>query len=507
MRSKNIIYNISTNLLLQIVVVIYGFIVPKIIISLFGSSVNGLITSITQFLAYITLLESGFGPIVKATLYKPIANKDKKKIFSILKTTEKFFRKISIIFVIYIIFLMFFYPLIISNEFNYLYTISLIIIISMSTFAEYFFGMTYKLYLQAEQKTYIISLIQILTYILSIIIIIILANLNFSIHIIKLASGLIFVIRPLLQNLYVKKKYNINFKNVDDSYKIKNKWDGLAQHIASVIHSNTDITILTVFSSLIEVSVYSIYLLIVTGIKLIIQSFSNGIDASFGDMIAKNEYANLNKKFHFYEVMYFIITTIIFSSTIILIVPFVSVYTKDINDANYVRYLFGTLIVISEFIWAIRLPYSSITLAAGHFKETRLGAWIEAISNIIISIILVIKYGIIGVTIGTIVAMTIRTIEFVYHTNKYILKRNIMKSVSKIILVVIETLIIVLISKKIPMLENVSYVNWILNAILVSSVSSTIVLIVNFIFYRSEIKELLSIIKKFFKKKEGLKYE
>ena len=63
MRSKKAIYNIISNLMLQFVVVIYGFIVPQIIISNFGSSVNGLISSITQFLAYITLLESGFGPV------------------------------------------------------------------------------------------------------------------------------------------------------------------------------------------------------------------------------------------------------------------------------------------------------------------------------------------------------------------------------------------------------------------------------------------------------------
>ena len=214
--------------------------------------------------------------------------------------------------------------------------------------------------------------------------------------------------------------------DAEDRFELKQKWDGLAQHIAAVIHSNTDVTILTFFCSLAEVSVYSVYSLVVSGIKKIILAFSSGIDASWGDMIAKDEYDNLNRKFNLYEILYFSICTIIFSCAMVLIVPFVSVYTKGITDVDYIRYLFGYLIVISEYIWAIRLPYSSITLAAGHFKETRKGAWIEAFVNIIISIILVKKFGIIGVTIGTIVAMLIRTIEFVYHTNKYILKRNIL---------------------------------------------------------------------------------
>ena len=80
MRSKNAIRNIATSLLLQIIAIVYGFIVPKIIIDCFGSNVNGLVVSITQFLSYISLLESGFGPVVKAVLYKPIANKDQKTI-------------------------------------------------------------------------------------------------------------------------------------------------------------------------------------------------------------------------------------------------------------------------------------------------------------------------------------------------------------------------------------------------------------------------------------------
>ena len=90
MRSKKAIYNIISNLMLQFVVVIYGFIVPQIIISNFGSSVNGLISSITQFLAYITLLESGFGPVVKATLYQPIAKKIIKQSKIFLKHLKNF---------------------------------------------------------------------------------------------------------------------------------------------------------------------------------------------------------------------------------------------------------------------------------------------------------------------------------------------------------------------------------------------------------------------------------
>lgn len=57
-RGKKVVLNIITSLLLQVIILICGFIVPKLIITNFGSDVNGLISSITQFLAYISLLES-----------------------------------------------------------------------------------------------------------------------------------------------------------------------------------------------------------------------------------------------------------------------------------------------------------------------------------------------------------------------------------------------------------------------------------------------------------------
>ena len=46
MRSKKIVYNIISNLILQLFIISYGFIVPKIIILSYGSNVNGLISSI-----------------------------------------------------------------------------------------------------------------------------------------------------------------------------------------------------------------------------------------------------------------------------------------------------------------------------------------------------------------------------------------------------------------------------------------------------------------------------
>ena len=127
MRKKRAFYNLITSIALQIVSIICGLIVPKLIIATYGSNLNGLINSITQFLSYIALLEVGFGPVILSILYKPIANKDKNKIKKILKSSELFFRKISFIFIIYIIILCFVYPVFVNSNYDSLFIISILL--------------------------------------------------------------------------------------------------------------------------------------------------------------------------------------------------------------------------------------------------------------------------------------------------------------------------------------------------------------------------------------------
>lgn len=62
--------------------------------------------------------------------------------------------------------------------------------------------------------------------------------------------------------------------------------------------------------------------------------------------------------------------------------------------------------------YSIRLPYNTMVLAAGHYKETQLSAIIEAVLNIGISVIFVFRFGLYGVAIGTLVAMVYRTSVF-----------------------------------------------------------------------------------------------
>lgn len=498
MRSKKALYNILFTVLLQLVTVVCGFIAPRLILTAFGSDVNGMISSIVQFLGYIVLLEAGVGGVIRAALYKPLAQNDHEKLSGIIMATEKFFKKVAYIFTIYLFLVAIFYPLIIESHYSWVYTFSLVLIIGISTIVQYFFSITYHVLLQSDQRMYFTSSLQILTVLVNTLLIVIFIKLGAGIHLVKLCSAIVFIIRPIILSIFVKKKYQLNRRADPDYNAIKQRWSGLGQHIAYFIHTNTDMVVLTLLTGIREVSVYSIYLMVVTGIGNLISAVSNGLSATIGDMIVKEESEKLKRTFDLFEFSIFSLTTFFYTATAFLIVPFVSVYTKGIDDVNYLRPVFGYLLVAAHAIFCIRNPYSTVIYAAGHFKETNRGAYIEAALNIILSIILVAKYGLIGVAIGTLIAMLYRTIEMAVYLTKNIMFRDISLFVKRCLISILIVILTICVEEFIPPMKNATYSAWIIYAIEVAVVSLVTTIIVSVFAYKKECIQLLSIFKKKF---------
>ena len=91
--------NIVSAVLLQLVTGICGLILPRFVLLNFGSEANGLVASVTQLLGYTVLLEGGIGGVMRAALYKPLANEDEEGISGIFYQITRTFRKISLVFI------------------------------------------------------------------------------------------------------------------------------------------------------------------------------------------------------------------------------------------------------------------------------------------------------------------------------------------------------------------------------------------------------------------------
>lgn len=492
-RKKRLLFNTASSLIFQITTIICGFILPRLILHSFGSEVNGLVTSIGQFLSVISFLELGVGAVVQSALYKPLAEKDTLQVSRIMTSAGKFFRNLARILLVYILLLIVIYPKIAKQEFGWFYTAALLAAISISSFAQYYFGVVDRLLLTADQRGYIQYTAQTCTLIANTAACAVLIHLGATIHMVKLTTSLIYLVRPLILRIYVNKHYSIDRNAGYAEEPIAQKWNGAAQHIAAVVLDGTDSIVLTIFATLSDVSIYSVYNLVVTGVKQLLVSMTNGVQSLMGELLAKKESKELRRLFGWTEWLIHTGTIFVFGCTATLIVPFARVYTKGIADADYIQPLFAILITLAQAGHCLRLPYNLMILAGGHYKQTQSNYVIAAVLNILISILMVKFYGLIGVAIGTLVAMVYQTVWMAWYVSKNLINWPFQNFVKQCFIDALAFLIAYSLSGYFT-LSSVTYWDWIVLGIKVAPVWLIIVLAVNGVFKTEYVIKLFGVL-------------
>ena len=498
MRNKILFYNSISPLVYQVTMIICGFILPRLILGHFGTEVNGLVNSITQFLAIISFLELGVGAVVQSSLYKPLADNDNIRVSKVITSADKFFRRLGYILAIYVVVMLLYYPYLVKQNFSFTFTATLIVAISVRSFAQYFFGIVNRLLLLADQKAYIQYIAQTAAVIANTAGCYVLIAFDCSVQVVYGLTSFIFFLQPLAIHLYIKRYYALDRQIHYDVEPIKQKWNGVAQHIAAVILSSSDSIVLTTFSTLINVSIYTVYYLPMSGARLMIMSMISGIEALIGNLWAKQDLAELRKVFAWTEWSIHTGTTLIFTLTAVLIVPFVQVYTHGVNDANYMQPLFGVLLVAANSGHCLRLPYNIMILAAGHYKQTQHNYIIAAVMNIAISIVCVMQFGLIGVALGTLAAMAYQTAWMAWYNSKNFIQWP-MKNFFKQIGVDAVSAVGIFAVGSYFSLSAVGYVSWVILAIKVTACGIIVGAIVNYVFYREYMLKIAIMVMKKFK--------
>lgn len=495
MRKRRLMLNTISSLISKMVAIICTFILPRLILQTYGTEVNGLVSSISQFLTVIALTEFGVTAVVQSALYKPLVENDMDSISKIMVSSTKFFRKIACILIFYIVILCVLYPILINSVFGFWYTTGLILAMSINSLVQYLFGITKSQLISANQKVYIISNTEIIVNILNTLSCCILVYIGSSIQIVKLVTALIYIIKPIIYTIYVKKNYKINYKIKYDTEPIQQKWNGVAQHMAYYILNATDAIVLTLFSTLSNVSIYAVYKLVLAGIHQLFSVFENALKPLFGEIWVLKESEQLKKYFSLYEWFINIIVCFVFGCTLTLIMPFIQVYTNGINDANYTVPVFATIFTLSYAIQNIRNPYDILIMSIGHYKQTQRNYILTAIINIVISVIFVYKFGLIGVAIGTLIALFYQTCWQAWYIYTNILQIKIIVFVKQLFTDMLILTIGYLCTIKI-ILSEITYIGWIMMALKVSIIWLIVVSVVNIIFYKNNISLILSLITK-----------
>ena len=495
MRTKRTIKNMLFNVFQQIVGIIVSFILPPMIISHFGSVINGLVSTIKEIMRYAGLVGAGIAATSTYALYKPLANNDKKKVNGIYNATNKMFIKSGNIFTIIILLSSLIYPFIAEGEVNKITVGLLVIVMGIAGLSEFYVIGKYQSLLNAEQKNYVVAIAQTVGNIFNIIVAFILIKLNQNIVIVQLGASIIYVMRILIITLYIKKHYKyLDNKVTPLESEIKQRKDAVIHEITALIVNASSVVLISFFLGFKYASIYAIYLLVFSGLNTICGIVSNAIYASFGEVIAKKEMKVLNKAFNIYEWIYLFTITIIYTVAFLLIMPFISVYTKNMTDINYYLPILGALLSIVGLINNMKIPARTLVVASGHFKETRNRSIIEMTINIVGQVICIPIFGIYGAPIGCILSNLYRTVDFIIYANKEILNIKNGRIIKRIITnLTVSILIVAVMIVLIPQRTD-SYMNWILSALVVSLITFIIQMVINLITEKDMLKETKKII-------------
>ena len=502
-RGQKALINTAVLGVYQFVYFLCGLILPRFLLLEFGSEYNGAVSSITQFLNFISVLQLGIAGATRFSLYKVLAEKDIKGISGIVNATEKYMRKIGLVLIAYIGVLVFAFPKFANTNLPTGEIALLVLIIGASTFSQYFFGITYQILLAADQRQYFYYSIATVATILNTIIAVILIKLGQSIFAVKAGSALIFVMVPVMLSVFVKKRYSIDKSVPQNKAGIKGRKDVMWHSIANIVHDNSAMIALTLCADVKTISVYTVHCLVINGLYKILSIFTNSLEAGFGNMFAKSENKTAYKNLEHYEFFMCAFVSVVFSCALVLIVPFVKIYTKGVNDVDYIQPVFAYVAVIAQMIMCIRQPYLTVVQAAGHYKQTRNGAFVEAALNVIISLVATYFLGIVGVAIGVLVANSVRTFQYMLYLKSNILNRPLRKPLLMLMWTALNVIIIFSLGTiciKFMVLDF--WAQWIMAGMISVVIALSITLLFSFVFCKSQLCFFLCMVKRIlFKKK------
>ena len=476
---KTFLYEISSNFIITILISIFSFLINRYFAFYLGVENLGLMKLFTQLLAYLNLAEIGLASASTYALYKPLAEKNYKQISIVINTITSLYNKIFLFILIIGLFLNPIIPFFIKDKIIdkniYLYW-SLYVI---STALSYSF-VKYSVLFTADQKFGLVRLIQggsrIFCQLLQILVII------------KLQSFLIFILLLILDNiiqyvfykLYYMKNYSYIFKTKIKDKSITNNLKNLFWHkVAGLVVFNTDLILISKFISLEIVGIYASYQMIIQMIVTILNIVIGVLRPKIGKYIAENSKENIFNYWKNLNILSLFVSILFSVCTYKLINNFIVLWLgKDFVLSK----LTVILILVNLFIQCFRGITDIFKDGSGFFDDIHLPIS-EAVINFIISIILVQYIGLNGVIIGTIVSnILIICIAKPILVFKRCFDKNIKDYIkiygNYLILIIISLLSCNFIMKFIPLKNISSWFDWIVQGIIVGSITLVITFVI-----------------------------
>lgn len=402
MRTKKSLVNLISNIISLLIISFGKFFLTKLFIQRLGIDINGLYQLFGQIVAYLNLAEGGVGTALTFALYKPLAEKNILKINNILSTVKRVYVYIGVIILVMSVLLSPFLNSFINTNLGKKELGILFILYTFKISIDYFTNIS-RFLLQADQKEYKLNFIITIFKSLDMILQFYLLISGYSLYFILIKEIIIIFLTNEFIKIKVKKEYEwLNLKTKIKDYScLKNTKYLIVHSLCSAIVYNTDYILLGKFQNLKDVTLYSSYLMLINFVLSIPLRAINSLGASLGNLLTENDLKKLKQVF----LELFTVTFYIASICGVIIYYTVSDFIVLWLGKDFLINRISVLMLVLIFIHSLtRQPVSILVNSSGLFKETRQSVLIEMILNFSISLLLVKKYGIEGVILGTLLA-------------------------------------------------------------------------------------------------------
>ncbi len=403
MRSKNAARNLLAYIIYEAIAFIGSIIFPRLIILTYGSQINGLTSTITRILSLVNLLQAGAVGAAVYQMYKPVADNDYMTQSEIIYSSRKFYSRVVKLYVIISLVLGIFYSYHLEDSsLSALQVFSAFLVLTINGAIQLFITSICDIYFGPNQKKYVVISTSIISQIINYLIQAIVIYLRVSFIYIYFAMLAGTIVGACL-NIYLFKKYTkgkIRYNPNNKNYVIADRKYLMIECIGAEFMTAAPTVIVTTFVGLLYSSVFSVYSLVFISAKTVLSTIQISVSPIFGNIVKT---ASDEKKFEIYNLIEYV--TIMFGTIIAccvakLIMPFVTLYSQNVNDADYQYPLLAFFVIIYVCMFSVLTSFSYVSTVYGLFKQT---CWITIISSgigLILSVICTVLWGLPFVMIG-----------------------------------------------------------------------------------------------------------
>lgn len=498
-RSKKSIKNLIFAIIGQGLGLLISFVARIIFIRVLGSDYLGLNGLFTNILTVLSLAELGVGEAITYSLYKPLAQKDTYKCQMLMELYKKIYIVIGIFVFVVGVAITPLLPIFIKDmpdisNINLIY-----ILFVINTSISYFFSYKRNLII-ADQNRYIATLYRYSFYFLLNVVQIVyllIAKEYIGFLILQIISTFLenVLISVKADRMYPFLKNDRHIKLDSETKKeiTKNTRAMMMHKIGTVIVNSTDNILLSSFVGLNAVGIYSNYYLVINALHTVLGQIFSSITASVGNLCASE---GKEKQYDIFEKIYFI-DFWIYSFSAICIFCLLNSFIKWWIGSEYLFTMdIVIVLVINYYITGMRKSVLTFREAAGLFYKDRWKPVFESIVNLVVSILLALKCGTLGVFLGTFIS-SVSVCVWVepYILYKYGFKRKLREYFSEYFKYLFITIILAIICYALCSLIKLSGILEIMTKLMVCIIIPNLVL---FLIYKRDEKfvYLIDLIKK-----------